>query len=259
MLLACLLMAACAGDRPGDAVRTHYMRDAVPRAEPVSKRGNPDSYVVFGKRYYVLPTAQDYKERGIASWYGKKFHGRQTSNGESYNMYAMTAAHKTLPLPSYVRVTNLKNRRSVILRVNDRGPFVDNRIIDLSYTAAEKLDVIQTGTALVEVEVVGPGEASNVRRVEPRYKEAVDWRDESHLSNRIYIQIGAFSLRANAEKLLNRLLGASINNVKILEIQGGDAALHRVRIGPLDTIVVTDQVVAKLSGLGFDDYQVVIE
>ncbi|MEP7314197.1 MAG: septal ring lytic transglycosylase RlpA family protein, partial [Pseudomonadota bacterium] len=131
--------------------------DAVPRVEPRSARGNPAFYDVMGKRYFVLPKAEGYKERGVASWYGPTFHAKDTSNGESYDMYAMTAAHKTLPLPCYARVTNLANGRSVVVRINDRGPFVGNRIIDLSNTAAHKLDMVRAGTAFVEVTVLTPG------------------------------------------------------------------------------------------------------
>jgi rare lipoprotein A len=125
--------------------------DAVPKYEPRSRYGNPPSYEVFGKRYYVLSSGVGYIERGVASWYGPGFHKVRTSTGEPYDMYAMTAAHKTLPLPAYVRVTNLQNGRSVVVRVNDRGPFVANRIIDLSYTAAAKLDMLRNGTAMVEI------------------------------------------------------------------------------------------------------------
>ena len=130
--------------------------DAVPRYEPRSIYGNPPFYDVFGKRYYVLSSSADYVERGVASWYGPGFHKVLTSTRETYDMYGMTAAHKTLPLPCYVRVTNLQNGRSIVVRVNDRGPFVGNRIIDLSYTAAAKLDMLRNGTAMVEVRTVGP-------------------------------------------------------------------------------------------------------
>jgi rare lipoprotein A len=133
--------------------------DAVPRYEPRSASGNPPFYDVFGKRYFVLSSSDDYVERGVASWYGPGFHKVRTSTGEIYDMYGMTAAHKTLPLPAYVRVTNLQNGRSVVVRVNDRGPFVGNRIIDLSYTAAAKLDMLRNGTAMVEVRSVGPASA----------------------------------------------------------------------------------------------------
>jgi rare lipoprotein A len=128
----------------------------VPRYEPRSPYGNPPFYEVFGKRYFVLSSSADYVERGVASWYGPGFHKVRTSTGEIYDMYGMTAAHKTLPLPAYARVTNLQNGRSVVVRVNDRGPFVGNRIIDLSYTAAAKLDMLRDGTAMVEVRTVGP-------------------------------------------------------------------------------------------------------
>jgi rare lipoprotein A len=125
--------------------------EVVPRMEPRSRNGNPPFYDVFGKRYFVLSSSVGYLERGVASWYGPGFHKVRTSIGEPYDMYGMTAAHKTLPLPAYVRVTNLQNGRSVVVRVNDRGPFVGNRIIDLSYTAAAKLDMLRNGTAMVEV------------------------------------------------------------------------------------------------------------
>ncbi len=130
--------------------------DMVPRAEPRSRNGNPPFYDVMGKRYFVLSSGVGYVERGVASWYGPGFHKVRTSTGEPYDMYAMTAAHKTLPLPAYVRVTNLQNGRSVVVRVNDRGPFVGNRIIDLSYTAASKLDMLRNGTAMVEVRTLEP-------------------------------------------------------------------------------------------------------
>ncbi|MFO1427246.1 MAG: septal ring lytic transglycosylase RlpA family protein [Steroidobacteraceae bacterium] len=133
--------------------------DAVPRAEPRSRYGNPVSYEVFGKRYYVLATSEGYVERGTASWYGPGFHAERTSSGEPYDMYAMTAAHKTLPIPVYARVTNLRNGRSVVVRINDRGPFVGDRIIDLSYTAAWKLDMLREGTAPVELRVLPAGPA----------------------------------------------------------------------------------------------------
>jgi rare lipoprotein A len=130
--------------------------DAVPRVEPRARNGNPPFYDVFGKRYYVLSSGVGYLERGVASWYGPGFHKVRTSSGEPYDMYGMTAAHRTLPLPAYVKVTNLQNGRSVVVRVNDRGPFVGNRIIDLSYTAAAKLDMLRNGTAMVEIRTIDP-------------------------------------------------------------------------------------------------------
>ena len=133
------------------------MADAVPRTEPRSSHGNPPFYDVNGQRFTVLASADNYVERGVASWYGPDFHGHNTSSGERYDMYGMTAAHKTLPIPCYARITNLSNGRSVVVRINDRGPFVGNRIVDLSYSAATRLDIVRTGTAFVELRTLGPG------------------------------------------------------------------------------------------------------
>lgn len=166
-LLAVLLLAGCFGSRgpsgasagrdgaPGREVDGDFP-DVAPRREPITRAGNKNPYTVLGKTYHLLPTADGYRETGVASWYGTKFHGRATANGEPYDMFAMTAAHKTLPIPAYVRVTNLENDRSAIVRVNDRGPFHDDRIIDLSYAAAKKLGVFDRGTARVEVVAIDP-------------------------------------------------------------------------------------------------------
>ena len=158
MLAACGTTPQRAGPVPfpQDNVDVSAIPDAVPRVEALSKTGNPESYTEFGQRYWVMPNAKGFREHGKASWYGPKFHGKRTSSGEPYDMYQMTAAHKTLPLPSYVRVTNRANGRKVVVRVNDRGPFVDNRIIDLSYVAAKKLGMTANGLADVDIEVVGP-------------------------------------------------------------------------------------------------------
>jgi rare lipoprotein A len=226
--------------------------DAVPRDEPKSRYGNPESYEVFGKRYYVMQDARGYRERGIASWYGEKFHGRRTSNGESYDMYAMTAAHKTLPLPTYVEVTNLKNGRRVILRVNDRGPFHDNRIIDLSYTAAAKLDILAAGTGLVEVRAIDPKDRS--RPAAPVVTSA-----PASGSAGFYIQIGAFSLRLNAEKLLEKLGPAIGTLARVSEATVDGRKLYRVRVGPLYDVDAADRIVAGLEQLGIVDHRVVTD
>lgn len=150
-----LWLGGCATtETPQNQIEAGKPGDLIPKSEPKSRFGNPDSYVVFGERYYVLPTARGFREQGVASWYGEPFHGRLTSNREVYDMYGLSAAHKTLPLPTFVRVTNLDNHRSLILRVNDRGPFVDNRVIDLSYAAATRLGVVGKGTAAVEVRAI---------------------------------------------------------------------------------------------------------
>ena len=161
LAIGMLAIAGCGGNKvrgdgpPSGSTRVPEIPgDAVPRPEARSKYGNGPTYEVFGKRYTVMPSSAGYQERGVASWYGKKFHGNLTSNRETYDMYRMTAAHKTLPLPTYVRVRNLRNNKSIVVRVNDRGPFVNNRIIDLSYSAAMKLDMIKDGTSLVEVTAI---------------------------------------------------------------------------------------------------------
>ncbi len=156
-----LLAGGCAHqptDKTDDrlAIDPDSVPDAVPRVEPRSKSGNPDTYVVFGKRYSTLPASTGFVERGVASWYGEDFHGKRASNGEPYDMFAMTAAHKSLPLPTYARVTNLENGRSVVVRVNDRGPFVGDRVIDLSWVAAAKLRLANKGTGMVEVRAIDP-------------------------------------------------------------------------------------------------------
>ncbi|ABI55530.1 septal ring lytic transglycosylase RlpA family protein [Alkalilimnicola ehrlichii MLHE-1] len=138
--------------------------DAVPRDEPRARYGNPARYEVFGQTYYVKDSAEGYDQEGIASWYGTKFHGRRTSSGEPYDMYAMTAAHRSLPLPTYAEVTNLDNGKRVVVRINDRGPFVDNRIIDLSYAAATRLDMVDAGTAPVRVRTVTAADSLRTAR-----------------------------------------------------------------------------------------------
>jgi rare lipoprotein A len=212
--------------------------DAVPRHEPRSARGNPASYEVFGKRYHVLATAEGYKERGVASWYGPDFHTRATSSGEPYDMFAMTAAHKTLPIPAYARVTNLANGRSVVVRINDRGPFVANRIIDLSYTAAHKLDMWRAGTAFVEVEVLTPDSPAGAVRpaVQP---------------GRLYLQTGAFGVAQNANALAERLRAAGIGNVGVAA-PDRSSALHRVRVGPIADVRTFDMLAERVQKLGVD-------
>lgn len=214
--------------------------DAVPRPEPRSKRGNPQFYEVLGKRYAVLPSADGYVERGIASWYGPTFHGVSTSMGEKYDMYGMSAAHKTLPLPAYARVTNLGNGKSVVVRINDRGPFVANRIIDLSYTAAAKLDMLRAGTALVEVRALTPGAPDPLTR-----SAELPPQD-------LYVQAGAFSEERNARQLLERLRAGGIPNAFVATPLNG-SRLFRVRVGPIANAPDFDAVVRSLAAVGVTD------
>ena len=183
---------------------------SVPSNLPKSKSGNPSSYVVFGRRYYVMDKAHGFVERGVASWYGKKFHGRKTSSGETYNMHAMTAAHKTLPLPTYVRVENLKNGSSVVVKVNDRGPFVGDRIIDLSFAAAEKLGVTGPGTAKVEISVVNSNNGSRPTQQAARpVVRAVPLTENTAADVPLFIQMGSFGSQLNALNLVRELHGAN--------------------------------------------------
>lgn len=216
--------------------------DAVPKPEPRSAHGNPLFYDVLGRRYRVLPSASGYMERGVASWYGPTFHGESTSSGEPYNMYGMTAAHKTLPLPTYARVTNLKNGRSVVVRINDRGPFVANRLIDLSYTAAAKLDMLREGTTLVEVRTLVPGEPDNLTRSSETPPPT------------LYIQVGAFSDERNASRVVESLHAAGLATAFVrTPADGSRDRLFRVRVGPVNSVAGFDQLIAKLASIGFAD------
>lgn len=215
--------------------------DAIPRHEPRSAHGNPPFYKVLGKRYVVLATEDGYLERGVASWYGPTFHGENTSNGEKYDMYGMTAAHKTLPLPCYARVTNLKNGRTIVVRINDRGPFVANRLIDLSYTAAAKLDMLKEGTTLVEVRALTVKEPDDLARSAQDPPPA------------LYVQVGAFADQSNAQRVLDRLHTGGLPSAFILAPPDGKPPLYRVRLGPVNTVPEFDQLAARLKGLGYPD------
>lgn len=217
--------------------------DAVPQKEPVTKAGNKSPYKVFGKVYYVLPDASGYSATGKASWYGKKFHGHKTANGETYDMFAMTAAHKTLPIPSYVRVTNQANGRSAIVRVNDRGPFHDERVIDLSFAAASKLGYVNTGTADVKVEAIDVDSwlASQKAQPQPAAAPAAAQPGDT------WLQVGAYSQIDLAQTVYRRLFDRVDFPV---HIESGRDSFHRIRIGP----VAEDQVAALADALEQDGF-----
>lgn len=214
--------------------------DAIPKLEPRSAHGNPPFYDTLGRRYYVLGSADGYVERGVASWYGPTFHGVNTSSGERYDMYGMTAAHKTLPLPTYARVTNLRNGRTVIVKINDRGPFVGNRLIDLSYTAAAKLDMLRDGTAFVEVRALVPGGSPDLLT-----------RSSEAPPPTLYVQVGAFADPNNAQRTLDRLHAAGLNNTFIAPPSNDKQPLYKVRVGPIGDVTAFDDLAAKLATLGF--------
>ena len=253
LLLAILTLGACTFGVPIEN-RSSGQSSSTPRQEPKSKLGNPSSYVVFGKRYYVLDSSDGFVQRGIASWYGTKFHGRPTSSGETYNMHAMSAAHKTLPIPVYVHVKNLDNGRSMVVRVNDRGPFVEGRIIDLSYAAAKKLGVDGPGTANVEIRTVSPGQSqsTNVARSVPLNQEL---RPDIPL----FIQMGSFSSHANASNLVQNLHNANESTAQISRLQTDSGLFYRVRVGPLYDIDEANAIVRRLKNKGFQTARIVVQ
>jgi rare lipoprotein A len=224
--------------------------EPVPKAEPRSLYGNKSPYTVRGRSYRVLPSARGYDERGIASFYGNKFHGYKTSSLETYDMYAFSAASTTLPLPSYARVTNLENGKSVIVRVNDRGPFHDNRLIDLSYAAAVKIGIWPKGTGLVEVRGIDPGHPSS----ELPPPVAVT---SGHPG--IYLQVGAFADADNAARLVRRLRQARLGAVEVSEVVVNGQSVRRVRVGPLNSVDRADQVSARIEGMGLPRPQVAVD
>lgn len=249
------------GPPPGTQLTAEQMQDPVPRDEPPSRYGNPVSYSVFGQRYTTLKSAAGFQERGMASWYGTKFHGQRTSSGETYDMYAMTAAHKSLPLPTYVEVRNLNNQRTAIVRVNDRGPFHDGRIIDLSYAAAVKLGVNTHGTAPVEIRAISgtsPRSAPPPRSLTTQINVPLSAapaiaRAPATENAGLVLQLGAFSERGNAEMLRSRLLAANLPDAAISEASTDRGTLYRLRIGPLHSQAQVDALLPKLAQAGIHD------
>ena len=228
-------------DGAGELVDTRLIANAVPKMEPVTRAGNSNPYTVLGETYHLLPTARGYKRVGTASWYGSKFHGRKTANGEVYDMYAMTAAHRTLPIPAYARVTNLANQRVIVVRINDRGPFHASRIIDLSYAAALKLGFADHGTAEVEIEVITPTSTrveAPIPNVSPVVADrlsipevrAAEERSIDHLpSGGVFLQIGAFAQRTSADRLQRAISAMTSLPIEIIQHR----ELFKVKMGPI--------------------------
>ncbi|HWU69541.1 MAG TPA: septal ring lytic transglycosylase RlpA family protein [Stenotrophobium sp.] len=238
--------------------------DAVPVPLPRSASGNPQTYQVLGKTYEVLDDAHGFHQRGYASWYGKKFHGHKTASGERYDMFAMTAAHKRLPLPTFVRVTDLDNGKAVIVKVNDRGPFHSSRIIDLSYAAAAKLGMLAKGTAHVQIDAIVPVEDQPV--VEPaapavatasmsatpvaaKPGKATD-PDPRTLISGGYLQVAAYLDPLNATALQEQLQSQGVSSVSIRTRDGEDPPLHHVIVGPFADRDAAGPISAQLSALG---------
>jgi rare lipoprotein A len=260
---------------PNVRVNVNAIPNPVPRHEPLSKYGNPATYVVHGKSYNTMKSSKGFVERGIASWYGTKFHGRRTSSGEDYNMYAMTAAHKTLPLPTYVEVKNLDNGRKIIVKVNDRGPFYEGRIIDLSYAAAIKLGINKKGTGRVEIRAIDPSQptAHRIAKKAPATptkqvsqpvtpataKPVVQVTNSIDTTQNLYLQVGAFSSRLNAENLRTRLAQVAGNPIHIFPSAGQGQPVYRVRIGPLANDQEAQLLASRLINQGITNASVVID
>ncbi len=213
--------------------------NAKPKYEALSKRANRP-YIAFNKKYIPMKKIIPFVEEGYASWYGKRYHGRKTSIGETYDMYQMTGAHKTLPLPCYVKVTNLKNNLSVIIRINDRGPFIDERIIDLSYAAAHRLKIIEKGSELVKIEMVNP---SLTKVNQENNLKSSPIKDSGKY---FYIQAGAFSSEQNATNLMERLANIKFkNSLNIKKLK--KKSLHLITIGPYKNKEIAEKALDKIS------------
>ena len=252
-LLGMAMLSACGfvpeRDRPpSGGAGPSSIPGPVPRAEPKSRYGNPRSYAVNGKQYFTLPSAQGFVERGIASWYGPKFHGRRTSSGETYDMHKMTAAHKTLPLPTYVSVRNLVSGQEIVVRVNDRGPFHGDRIIDLSYAAATTLGIARRGTGPVEVRALEAGTPPRPVTRAPPSEPA-----------RLFVQAGAFRAATNATKLRTRLAGVSGLPVRVRRAMSDGRIMYRVWLGPVSSVEEADEVSDVLAMLGIKGPRIVVE
>lgn len=214
---------------PPQDIDVNHIPNAVPKVEPLSRYGNPSAYEVFGKKYKVMEKSHGYSARGIASWYGKKFHGKRTSSGEPYDMLGMTAAHRSLPIPTYAKVTNLKNGKEVVVKINDRGPFVGDRLIDLSYAAAKKLGFHADGTTHVHVAAIDP----------------ITWHKENKNTviaktenKKVYLQLGAFNKKLSAQELVKHATAVIEKNSHSLKAKIhpeilAQQSLYKVRIGPL--------------------------
>ncbi len=268
VLMTSTVLVSCAIK---DGAPTGYNRDwrtiedAVPQDEPFSRYGNPDSYIVFGQQYQVMSSNTGFSEKGFASWYGTKFHGQRTSSGETYDMYAMTAAHKSLRIPSYVEVTNLINNRKAIVKVNDRGPFHDGRVIDLSYAAATKLGVAEAGTAPVTIRIIekkittAPIKTLHTDTITE--DAAIDLPLDSSIDNlagdQFYVQVAAFSSEENARNMLNDLIDRKFPSVRVQVDTANDKFLFRVRIGPIPTKVIAEKLVLQLKEINHNNVKIV--
>ncbi len=243
MLLVMLAVGCSKGVRepqdgpPTGKFDTSRIIQSEPRAEPRSPYGNRSPYQVLGRTYQILPTSRGYRETGIASWYGTKFHGRLTSSGEPYDMYKLTAAHRSLPLPTWAEVRHLGNGRRIIVRINDRGPFHPDRIIDLSWAAAVELGIDQSGTGPVEVTAISFDEPAVVAIRPARLP--------------VLLQVGAFGERERAEAVVKRLQRAGLGPVSSQRARTGAGRVWRVRVGPVNHADEAIDIAGRVVALGF--------
>lgn len=255
LIMLSVLLTSCAvrdgapdGFNP-DPAKIHNAR---PANEPLSRYGNPATYTVNGETYHVLKSSEGFAQRGEASWYGTKFHGKNTSSGEPYDMYAMTAAHKTLPLPTYVEVTRTDTGKKLIVKVNDRGPFYPGRIIDLSYAAAHKLGIAGSGTAPVEIRAIDTSalDLNTTTVVLPPTENG---------EGKIHVQVAAMGSEQAAEQLADDLRAKQFNSVRIYMTRDNGKKLYRVRIGPIPNTDLAYQVLADLKHIGMSAARVVVD
>jgi len=246
VLSSCCLQPEIKDGAPKQKIDVSKIKNATPKTEPLSRYGNRPSYVVNGQRYQVLPSAKGYDKKGIGSWYGTKFHGQLTSTREPYDMLAMTAASTDLPLPTYARVTNLENGHHIIVKVNDRGPFDKNRIIDLSYAAAKKLGYANKGTALVRVQAIDPSipKTTNTKITH---------------QPKLYIQIGAFKDLTAARKLQTKMTAIINDPIRINQSTYNNSLIYRVQIGPISNVTENDRLQNLLAAKGLGRGMTVVE
>jgi rare lipoprotein A len=262
IIVASVFISACSttGNKdqdsgPSKPVDWSQVKPVVPKKEPKSAYGNPETYEVYGVTYRTLKSSNRFKQKGVASWYGTKFHGRRTSSGEPYDMLQLTAAHKTLPIPCYVKVTNHDNGRQLVVRVNDRGPFVKSRIIDLSYAAAHKLGMAEKGTANVSIETIdfdanGPdlqNGAKPVQKSAATEKTVLPINKDKNRDHKRFVQVGAYSNHKSAQKLA-KVLDKEIDlPISVLPIKRQGKKLFRVRIGPIVSLAVAEALAKTLN------------
>lgn len=271
-VLILLVLAGCASSPGGTDPSSRYtisqdrapsgsfdasaLEDARPRYEAPRRAGNKSPYTVWGKQYQVMSSADGYVERGIASWYGEKFHGHKTSNGETFDMYTMSAAHKSLPIPGYARVTNLDNGRSVVVRVNDRGPFHGDRLIDLSYAAAKKLGYQSRGTARIEVASITVRPDGSMSLAGKRYPEAAApvavAEQTRETGEALYVQLGSFSQRSPADGLRDKVRQQTERSVRVRKVETASGLFHRVQVGPFGSADEARRAQQALASRGFD-------